>query len=121
VDVPGRALRVLILAKLPFKVPTEPLTAARLERLEERGVNGFTRYLVPLAALKLKQGFGRLIRTRADAGVVLLLDRRAVTKPYGARILEGLPATSPLIGSWDEIRRRTEDFFAEHGIGAPAV
>ena len=121
VDVPGRALRVLILAKLPFKVPTEPLTAARLERLEERGVNGFTRYLVPLAALKLKQGFGRLIRTRSDAGVVLLLDRRAVTKPYGARILEGLPAASPLIGSWDEIRRRCEDFFAEHGIGAPAV
>jgi len=121
VDVPGRALRVLILAKLPFKVPTEPLTAARLERLEERGVNGFTRYLVPLAALKLKQGFGRLIRTRSDAGVVLLLDRRAVTKSYGVRMLEGLPATSPLIGAWDEIRRRAEDFFAEHGIGAPAV
>jgi ATP-dependent DNA helicase DinG len=121
VDVPGRALRVLILAKLPFKVPTEPLTAARLERLEERGVNGFTRYLVPLAALKLKQGFGRLIRTRSDAGVVLLLDRRAVTKPYGARILDGLPATNPLIGSWEEIRRRCEDFFAERGIGAPAV
>jgi len=120
VDVPGRALRVLILAKLPFKVPTEPLTAARLERLEERGVNGFTRYLVPLAALKLKQGFGRLIRTRSDAGVVLLLDRRAVTKSYGAPILEGLPA-SPVIGSWDEIRRRCEDFFAERGIGAPAV
>ena len=121
VDVPGRALRVLILAKLPFKVPTEPLTAARLERLEERGVNGFTCYLVPLAALKLKQGFGRLIRTRSDAGVVLLLDRRAITKPYGARILEGLPATSPVVGSWEEIRRRCEDFFAERGIGVPAV
>jgi ATP-dependent DNA helicase DinG len=76
---------------------------------------------VPLAALKLKQGFGRLIRTRSDAGVVLLLDRRAVTKSYGVRMLEGLPATSPLIGGWDEIRRRAEDFFAEHGIGAPAV
>ncbi len=119
VDVPGRALRVLILAKLPFKVPTEPLTAARLERLEERGVNGFTRYLVPLAALKLKQGFGRLIRTGSDAGVVLLLDRRAVTRPYGARILEGLPVTSPLVGRWEDIRHRCEDFFAEHGIGAP--
>ena len=84
-------------------------------------MNGFTRYLVPLAALKLKQGFGRLIRTRSDAGVVLLLDRRVVTKPYGARMLEGLPATDPIIGSWDEIRRRSEEFFAEHGIGAPAV
>jgi ATP-dependent DNA helicase DinG len=116
VDVPGRALRVLILAKLPFKVPTEPLTAARLERLEERGVNGFTRYLVPLAALKLKQGFGRLIRTRSDAGVVVLLDRRAVTKPYGARILDGLPAVSPLIEGWDEVRRRCEEFFAEREV-----
>ena len=68
VDVPGRALRVLILAKLPFKVPTEPLTAARLERLEARGLNGFAHYLVPNAALKLKQGFGRLIRSRGDVG-----------------------------------------------------
>jgi len=119
VDVPGRALRLLILAKLPFKVPTEPLTAARLERLEERGVNGFTRYLVPLAALKLKQGFGRLIRTRADAGVVLLLDRRAVTKPYGARILDGLPPAESVVAPWDELRRRCELFFAERGIGAP--
>ena len=118
VDVPGRALRVLILAKLPFKVPTEPLTAARLERLEERGQNGFSHYLVPLAALKLKQGFGRLIRTRADVGVVLLLDRRAVTKRYGARMLEGLPPAETAIGSWEAVRRRCEEFFAEKGIGA---
>jgi ATP-dependent DNA helicase DinG len=119
VDVPGKALRALILAKLPFKVPTEPLTAARLERLEARGDNGFTRYLVPLAALKLKQGFGRLIRTRGDAGAVVLLDRRAITKPYGARILDGLPPATSVVGRWDDVRRRCEEFFAEHGIGAP--
>lgn len=119
VDVPGRALRLLILAKLPFKVPSEPLTAARLERLEERGVNGFSRYLVPLAALKLKQGFGRLIRTRADAGAVLLLDRRAVTKAYGARILGGLPPAESVVAPWDDVRRRCEAFFAERGMGAP--
>jgi len=119
VDVPGRALRVLILAKLPFKVPTEPLTAARLERLEQRGENGFLRYLVPLAALKLKQGFGRLIRTRTDVGAVLLLDRRIVTRQYGRRMLEGLPRAASAIGNWDDVRRRCEDFFAEHGIGAP--
>src|SRR3989442_8238398 len=87
VDVPGRALRVLILAKLPFKVPTEPLTAARLERLEERGLNGFAHYLVPNAALKLKQGFGRLIRTRADVGAVVLLDRRGGPQRDGALVL----------------------------------
>jgi len=103
VDVPGRALRVLILAKLPFKVPSEPLTAARLERLEARGLNGFAHYLVPNAALKLKQGFGRLIRSRSDVGAVVLLDRRAVTKPYGALILEGLPRASRVVGHWADV------------------
>jgi ATP-dependent DNA helicase DinG len=120
VDVPGRALRVLILAKLPFKVPSEPLTAARLERLEAQGASGFHEYLVPLAALKLKQGFGRLIRTRSDVGAVVLLDRRAVVKPYGARILDGLPQATKVVGTWDEVRRRCEEFFVEKGIGAPA-
>ena len=63
VDVPGRALRALVLSKLPFKVPSEPITAARLERLAEQGEDGFMGYLLPHAALKLKQGFGRLIRS----------------------------------------------------------
>ncbi len=120
VDVPGRALRVLILAKLPFKVPTEPLTAARLERLEARGLNGFAHYLVPNAALKLKQGFGRLIRSRGDVGAVVLLDRRVVTKRYGAMILEGLPAATRLVGHWADVRGACEEFFARHGIGAAA-
>jgi ATP-dependent DNA helicase DinG len=119
VDVPGRALRVLILAKLPFKVPSEPLTAARLERLTEAGVDGFTHYLVPLAALKLKQGFGRLIRTKSDVGAVVLLDRRVVTKRYGATMLEGLPPATKAIGNWPDVRRELEEFFAMHGIGAP--
>jgi ATP-dependent DNA helicase DinG len=119
VDVPGRALRVLILAKLPFKVPSEPLTAARLERLTERGLDGFTHYLVPHAALKLKQGFGRLIRSTTDVGAVVLLDRRVVTKRYGAMVLEGLPRAVRAIGSWEEVREACEEFFARHGIGAP--
>ncbi len=119
VDVPGRALRVLILTKLPFRVPTEPLTAARLERLEEQGQDGFIDYLLPLAALKLKQGFGRLIRSRSDFGVVLLLDRRAVTRPYGRVILEGLPKTDTITGAWADLRLRCEAFFADRGIGVP--
>jgi ATP-dependent DNA helicase DinG len=119
VDVPGRALRVLILAKLPFKVPTEPLTAARLERLTEAGVDGFTHYLVPLAALKLKQGFGRLIRTKSDVGVVVLLDRRVVTKRYGASMLEGLPPAAKAVGNWPDVLREVEEFFALHSIGTP--
>lgn len=121
VDVPGRALRALILAKLPFKVPSEPLTAARLERVAERGMDGFTHYLVPQAALKLKQGFGRLIRTRADVGAVVLLDRRVITKRYGRMILAGLPPAARAVGPWDEVRRACEEFFARQGIGAGVV
>ena len=121
VDVPGRALRVLILAKLPFRVPGEPLTAARLERLEARGLDGFTHYLVPNAALKLKQGFGRLIRTKSDAGAVVLLDRRVVTKRYGAMMLEGLPRATRVIGNWGDVRGACEEFFARHGLGAETV
>lgn len=118
VDVPGRALRGLVLAKLPFKVPSEPITAARLERLAEQGEDGFFGYLLPHAALKLKQGFGRLIRGADDVGVVLLLDRRVVTRRYGAMLLEGLPPAERVIGSWAQVRTKCEDFFARHGIGA---
>lgn len=118
VDVPGRALRALVLTKLPFKVPSEPLTAARLERLESQGQNGFTNYLLPHAALKLKQGFGRLIRTERDVGVVLLLDRRIVTKRYGPLVLNGLPNAEHMVGEWNAVLTRCEDFFARFGIGA---
>jgi ATP-dependent DNA helicase DinG len=118
VDVPGRALRALVLNKLPFKVPSEPLTAARLERLAEEGMDGFMNYLLPHAALKLKQGFGRLIRTREDTGVVVLLDSRVVTKRYGHLLLTGLPPADRVVASWAQVRTRCEDFFARQGIGA---
>jgi ATP-dependent DNA helicase DinG len=108
----------LVLAKLPFKVPSEPITAARLERLAEAGEDGFFGYLLPHAALKLKQGFGRLIRGTGDCGVVLLLDARVVHRRYGMHLLEGLPPAERVIGPWREVRLRCEDFFARHGIGA---
>jgi ATP-dependent DNA helicase DinG len=128
VDVPGRALRALILNKLPFKVPSEPITAARLERLAEEGLDGFMHYLLPHAALKLKQGFGRLIRSRQDAGIVVLLDSRVVTRQYGQLLLSGLPRADRVVGRWSEVRIKCEDFFARQslpranergGIGAP--
>ncbi len=118
VDVPGRALRGLVLAKLPFKVPSEPITAARLERLADQGEDGFFGYLLPHAALKLKQGFGRLIRGASDVGVVLLLDPRIVTRRYGMALLEGLPPAERVIGPWSAVRTKVEDFFAHHGIDA---
>ncbi len=120
VDVPGRSLRALVLAKLPFKVPSEPLTAARLEALAARGLDGFRHYLLPHAALKLKQGFGRLIRSSSDVGVVLLMDPRVTSRTYGRWLIETLPPAAKSIGPWSEVRGAAEDFFARHGIGATA-
>ena len=74
-------------------------------------------YLLPHAALKLKQGFGRLIRSTSDVGVVVLLDRRVVTKRYGPLVLAGLPRAERVIGSWAQVRTKCEDFFARHGMG----
>jgi ATP-dependent DNA helicase DinG len=91
VDVPGDALRTVILAKLPFAVPTHPLTEARTEALEARGLDPFTRYSLPQAVLRLRQGFGRLIRTSTDTGTVVILDPRILRKSYGRVFLESLP------------------------------
>jgi ATP-dependent DNA helicase DinG len=77
-------------------------------------------YLVPHAALKLKQGFGRLIRTTTDLGVVVLMDSRVVTRRYGALLLASLPPAERVIGPWPAVRAAAEEFFARHGIGAPA-
>ena len=91
VDVPGRALRLVVLDKIPFAVPTEPVVAARCAKIESEGGNPFSQYSVPSAAITLKQGFGRLIRSREDAGVVALLDRRADKRGYGKALLASLP------------------------------
>jgi ATP-dependent DNA helicase DinG len=91
VDVPGRALRLVVLEKVPFAVPTDPVVRARAEVLEAEGKNPFMDFHVPAAAIALKQGFGRLIRTRRDAGIVALLDERVHKKGYGKLLLEALP------------------------------
>jgi len=111
VDVPGDPLRGLILQKLPFRVPTEPITQARMEALEARGENPFRSYLVPLAALRLKQGFGRLIRSREDRGAVLLLDPRIVTRSYGRTLRAALPEAPLVKGPWEEVRMRLREFY----------
>ena len=111
VDVPGRPLRGLILQKLPFRVPTEPITQARMEAIEARGKRAFPSYLVPLATLRLKQGFGRLIRSRKDHGAVLLLDRRILTRSYGRSLRRALPDAPFLKGPWPDLRRRLEAFY----------
>ncbi len=91
VDVPGEALSNVIITKLPFSVPDKPLLQARLEAIRKRGGNPFIDFQVPEAIIKLKQGFGRLIRSKADRGIVAILDPRILTKPYGRQFLGSLP------------------------------
>jgi ATP-dependent DNA helicase DinG len=91
VDVPGEALSNVIITRLPFAVPDHPLIEAKLELIEERGGDPFTEYSLPEAILKLRQGVGRLIRTKSDRGIIVILDNRIVTRPYGRAFLQALP------------------------------
>ena len=91
VDVPGDALQNVIIPKLPFSVPDQPLLEARLERIEESGGNPFADYSLPSAVIRFRQGFGRLIRTQQDYGMVVVLDPRVYTRRYGRVFIDSLP------------------------------
>lgn len=115
VDVPGEALSLVVIDRLPFAPPGDPVIAAKLRALEAEGRDGFSELQVPSAALALRQGFGRLVRTKRDRGLVAVLDRRLVTRGYGRAFLATLPR-SPLLRSVEEARR----WWGRARGGAPA-
>ena len=110
VDSPGETLKNLIICRLPFRVPSDPVIKARMDRISEKGGNPFMDYSLPEAVIKLKQGFGRLMRTKNDRGVVLITDNRILKKQYGSIFLRSLPESSRYFGTAESVQEKTEDF-----------
>jgi len=111
VSVKGHGLRLVIIPRLPFRVPTEPLQQARHERIEKRGHDPFRAYVLPAAVIKLRQGYGRLIRGHRDRGAVLLLDRRVHQRSYGRILLTSLPPARRVVGPWRRVREALGDLY----------
>jgi ATP-dependent DNA helicase DinG len=111
VDVQGRALELVVITRLPFRVPTEPLLEARAEHIAAEGDDPFMAYTIPQAVIKFKQGFGRLIRSREDRGAALILDSRVVSRGYGRAFLSALTGTRQMVGSQAEVLAAMADFF----------
>jgi len=110
VDAPGDTLRLVILCRLPFKSPSDPVFQARCEAVESRGENSFMSLSLPEAVMKFKQGFGRLMRRSSDHGVVVVLDGRLLKKRYGENFLRSLPETKTCFGDFDSILKAVEEF-----------
>jgi ATP-dependent DNA helicase DinG len=115
VDAPGDTLRLVILCRLPFRSPGDPVFEARREALEQRGGNPFMELSLPEAVMKFRQGFGRLMRRSSDHGVVAVLDGRLLRKRYGEFFLRSLPETKTCFGDLDAILQRMEDFLYAPG------
>ena len=111
VDLPGAALSCVVLARLPFRVPTEPITEARAEYLAANGGNPFADYSLPQAIIKLKQGFGRLVRRKDDTGSVVILDKRVLTRAYGREFFASLPSCEECFGTAGVVLEKVKERF----------
>ena len=112
VDVPGESLSHVIIVKLPFCVPNDPVFSARCEALERAGGNSFMELSVPDAIISFRQGFGRLLRRGTDRGVVTVLDKRILVKMYGRQFLESVPQTKTCFEPMQETYARIERFLS---------
>ena len=111
VDVAGEALRCVIIVKLPFRVPSDPLIQARSEAITATGGDPFMEYSLPQAIVKFKQGFGRLIRNRSDRGCVICLDNRLINKRYGRLFLDSLPDCKQLFAAGTAFHSEIKEFY----------
>ncbi len=116
IDVPGDALQLLIIPKLPFDVPSEPLVAARMDEIKKRGGNAFFEYSVPEAIMKFRQGFGRLIRNNDDFGIVISTDNRLSKMAYGKQFLNSLPVKAEIYKTKDEMFTSMDKWFEVKNI-----
>ena len=112
IDVPGEALELLLITKLPFDVPSEPLIAARMEKIKQQGGNPFMDYSVPEAIIKFRQGFGRLIRHKEDFGAVIVCDNRLSRMKYGTHFLESLPVEAKIFRDKSELLSGLNEWFS---------
>lgn len=119
VDVKGDALQLVVIARLPFRVPTDPVIEARTEYIAAIGGDPFMEYTVPEAVIKFKQGFGRLIRSKDDRGGVLILDSRVLTKNYGKKFLRSLPPARQVAGGSEEVLDALREFFTVKIMTSP--
>lgn len=113
VDVPGKALEVLLITRLPFDVPSEPIIQAKAELIRKQGGNPFMDFSIPEAVIRLRQGFGRLIRSQSDYGAIILLDTRVIKKLYGRIFLQSLPLHAKIVGEEAECWRVLRNWFGE--------
>jgi ATP-dependent DNA helicase DinG len=113
VDAPGDTLRLVILCRLPFRTPSDPVFEARREALEKKGKSAFMELSLPESVMKFKQGFGRLMRRSSDRGVVAVLDGRIIKKRYGEFFIRSLPETKKCFGEFESVLRKTESFLHE--------
>ena len=117
VDIPGESLSLVIIDKLPFEVPSDPVIMARINRIKALGGNPFNDFQVPRAILTLRQGVGRLMRTAEDRGVIAILDTRLFTKGYGRQFLRSLPP-SPVTRELEDV---ASFFINQHGARRAAL